>query len=74
MSAAASPPRLARALLRHAVPDEARDAVDGDLHELYGGRHAAKGVAASPCSRRRRCGRSRRRQTLRSHRVLVTAR
>jgi hypothetical protein len=47
VSAARTPPRLARALLRHAVPVEARDAVDGDLHELYVARRAASGAIAS---------------------------
>ena len=42
-----APPRLARALLRHAVPAEARDGIDGDLHELYVGRRAASGPAAA---------------------------
>jgi len=42
-----APPRLARALLRRALPDEARDAVDGDLHELYVARRAASGAAAA---------------------------
>lgn len=47
MSAAPAPPRLLRALLRRAVPLEARDAVDGDLHELYVARHAAAGPRAA---------------------------
>jgi len=47
VSALPAPPRLARALLRHAVPDEARDAVDGDLHELYVARRAGSGAAAA---------------------------
>jgi hypothetical protein len=47
MSAAPAPPRFARALLRRAVPLEARDAVDGDLHELYVARHADTGVRAA---------------------------
>jgi hypothetical protein len=47
MSASPTPPRFARALLRRAVPDEARDAVDGDLHELYVARRAASGAVAS---------------------------
>jgi len=43
MSRPASPPRLARGILRRAIPDEARDAIDGDLHELYAARRAASG-------------------------------
>ena len=35
MTAALTPPRFARALLRLGVPRESRDAVEGDLHELY---------------------------------------
>ena len=47
MNAVPAPPRLPRALLRRAVPLEMRDAVDGDLHELYVARHAAGARAAS---------------------------
>ncbi len=47
MSAAPAPPRLLRALLRRAVPLEVRDAVDGDLHELYVARHADAGPRAA---------------------------
>ncbi|HZF67740.1 MAG TPA: ABC transporter permease, partial [Gemmatirosa sp.] len=47
MSAAPGPPRLARALLRRAVPLEARDAVDGDLHELYLAHRAETGARAA---------------------------
>ncbi|HEX2205664.1 MAG TPA: ABC transporter permease [Longimicrobium sp.] len=47
MSAAPAPPRLPRALLRHAIPADARDAIDGDLHELYVARRAASGAAAA---------------------------
>ena len=47
MIAAPAPPRLARALLRRIVPAEARDGVDGDLHELYVTRRAASGAAAA---------------------------
>ena len=47
MTEAHSPPRLPRAMLRHAVPDEARDGIDGDLHELYVARRAAWGAAAA---------------------------
>jgi putative ABC transport system permease protein len=47
VSAAPTPPRIPRALLRHAVPDEARDSVDGDLHELYIARRATSGAAAA---------------------------
>jgi putative ABC transport system permease protein len=41
------PPRLARALLRFVVPYDARDDVDGDLHELYVERRAASGATAA---------------------------
>ncbi len=37
------PPRLARALLRLAAPEEERDIIDGDLHELYVERRIASG-------------------------------
>lgn len=47
VSAPPTPPRLLRALVRRAVPDDVRDAVDGDLHELYLARHAASGAAAA---------------------------
>jgi predicted permease len=47
VSAVPAPPRLLRALLRRAIPLEARDAVDGDLHELYVERHAAAGARAA---------------------------
>lgn len=47
MSAVPAPPRLPRALLCRAVPLELRDAVDGDLHEIYVARHAAAGVRAA---------------------------
>jgi predicted permease len=47
MSAVPAPPRVPRALLRRAVPLEVRDAVDGDLHELYVARHAAAGPRAA---------------------------
>jgi putative ABC transport system permease protein len=47
VSAAPSPPRLLRALLRHTVPADARDAVEGDLHEIYVARRAASGAAAA---------------------------
>ena len=47
MSATPTPPRAARAILRRVVPAEARDAVDGDLHELYVARRAAGGAAAA---------------------------
>ena len=44
----ATPPRLARALLRLGVPEESRDAVEGDLHELYVARRGRSSrVAAS---------------------------
>ena len=47
MSASSSPPRLARALLRRLAPHESRDAIDGDLHELWTARRAASGAAAA---------------------------
>jgi len=49
MSAPPRPPRLPRAVLRYALPDDTRDVVDGDLHEIYTARRAASGapVAAS---------------------------
>jgi len=47
VSASRRPPRFARALLRRIVPGEARDAIDGDLHELYVERRTASGPAAS---------------------------
>ena len=47
MSVAPAPPRLPRALLRTVLPDEERDAVDGDLHELYLRRRASSGAAAA---------------------------
>ena len=47
MSAPPTPPRLSRALLRRLVPEEARDGVDGDLHELYVARRAASGAASA---------------------------
>jgi predicted permease len=47
MSATPAPPRFPRALLRRAVPNEARDAIDGDLHELYIARRSASGPAAA---------------------------
>jgi predicted permease len=47
MSAVPTPPRLARALLRLAVPAEQRDAVDGDLHELYVARCATSHAGAA---------------------------
>ena len=46
MSAPARPPRIPRALLRYTLPDDTRDVVDGDLHELYVTRHAKSGAAA----------------------------
>ena len=42
-----TPPRLPRAIIRRAVPNEARDAIDGDLHELYVARRAASGAAVA---------------------------
>ena len=47
MSSAAGPPRLPRTLLRRALPVDLRDAVDGDLHELYVARRADSGAAAA---------------------------
>jgi predicted permease len=47
MSALARPPRLPRALLRYALPDDTRDVVDGDLHEIYLTRRANSGAAAA---------------------------
>ena len=47
MTTPAAPPRLARAILRRAIPDEARDALDGDLHELHSTRCAASGSTAA---------------------------
>jgi putative ABC transport system permease protein len=44
---APAPPRVARALLRSVVPDDLRDDIDGDLHELYLTRRAASGTAAA---------------------------
>ena len=47
MSAGHTPPRLPRALLRRAIPDETRDAIDGDLNELYVARRSASGATAA---------------------------
>jgi predicted permease len=47
VSATPTPPRIARALLRRALPAEARDEVEGDLHELYVARRAASGATAA---------------------------
>jgi hypothetical protein len=47
VSVALEPPRAARALLRRALPNDARDAVDGDLHELYVARRTASGATAA---------------------------
>jgi hypothetical protein len=46
-SQAPSPPRLARALLRSALPDDVRNEVEGDLHELFLTRRAASGPVAA---------------------------
>ncbi len=43
----AAPPRLPRALLRAVLPDDARDAVEGDLHEVYTRRRDASGASAA---------------------------
>jgi hypothetical protein len=48
MIEAHSPPRLPRAMLRHAVPDEARDGIDGDLHELYVAGPARRDLRVQP--------------------------
>src|SRR5215218_5470792 len=47
MSAPPRPPRLPRALLYHALPDDTRDVVDGDLYELYVARRASSGAAVA---------------------------
>jgi predicted permease len=47
MSPTPSPPRIARQLLRRVLPSEARDAVDGDLYELYTERRAVAGAASA---------------------------
>ena len=47
MTAPPRPPRLPRAVLRHTLPDDTRDVVDGDLHEIYVARRAASGAAAA---------------------------
>ena len=47
MSAARTPPRIPRALLRRVIPREERDAIDGDLHELYGARRASSSAAGA---------------------------
>jgi putative ABC transport system permease protein len=47
LSASAKPPLLACVLLRAVVPREARDAIEGDLHEIYVARRAASGAAAA---------------------------
>jgi putative ABC transport system permease protein len=47
MTTLPNPPRVPRAIMRRAVPNEARDAVDGDLHELYVARRAASGAAVA---------------------------
>ena len=47
MSAPPCPPRLPRAVLRYALPDDTRDVVDGDLHEIYVAHRAASGAAAA---------------------------
>ena len=47
MSALPRPPRLPHAVLRHTLPDDTRDVVDGDLHELYLARRASSGAAAA---------------------------
>jgi hypothetical protein len=47
MSAHPRPPRLPRAVLRHTLPDDTREVVDGDLHELYMTRRATSGAVAA---------------------------
>lgn len=47
MSATPAPPGFPRSLLRRVLPREMRDAVDGDLHELYVARRATSGAAAA---------------------------
>ena len=47
MSTSSRPPRLLRALLRYALPDDMRDVVDGDLHALYLARLATSGAAVA---------------------------
>jgi predicted permease len=47
MSASPHPPRLGRALLRCALPEDTREVVDGDLHELYVARRATSGAAVA---------------------------
>ncbi len=47
MSGAPMPPRLARAILRHNLPNDVRDSVDGDLYELYLLRRAESGAASA---------------------------
>ena len=41
------PPRVARGILLRALPADAREDVDGDLHELYARRRAEHGAAAA---------------------------
>ena len=49
MKSTLSPPRLARALLRLGVPEVSRDALEGDLHELYAARlrHSSRFAAST---------------------------
>jgi putative ABC transport system permease protein len=47
VSVAPTPPRIARAILRHALPEDACDSVDGDLHELYIAHRMARGATAA---------------------------
>jgi hypothetical protein len=44
---AGTPPRLARALLRSLLPGDARDEIDGDLHELFLKRRTERGRAVA---------------------------
>jgi putative ABC transport system permease protein len=47
MSALPRPPRIPRALLRLALPDDTCDVVDGDLHEIYITRRATSGAVVA---------------------------
>ncbi|MDF2773120.1 MAG: hypothetical protein K0S86_2615 [Geminicoccaceae bacterium] len=47
MTTLPSPPRVPRAIIRRTIPNEARDAIDGDLHEIYVARRAASSAAVA---------------------------